>query len=78
MKKEENDYTQKIQTVIKDFFDDFVYERNDFNVEEFNNYMIEYSKEIVNLILEKNNIKGNIEFKETHRVGLEGRREYNE
>lgn len=78
MKKEENDYTQKIQNVIKDFFDDFVYERNDFTVEEFNNYMIEYSKEIVNLILEKNNIKGNIEFKETHRVGLNGRMEYNE
>lgn len=32
MKKEENDYTQKIQNVIKDFFDDFVYERNNFTL----------------------------------------------
>lgn len=78
MKKQENDYTQKIQNVIKDFFDDFVYKRNDFTIEEFNNYMTEYSKEIVNLVLEKNNIKGNIEFKEAKGVALNGRMEYNE
>ncbi len=78
MKNQESDYTKKIQNTIKDFFDDFVFERNDFTVEEFNNYMFEYSKEIVNLILEKNNIKGNIEFKQLHSAGVAGRMEYNE